>query len=139
MKQDDIVLLDRIRILIKEFSPFSGDIAILLKDIEKKFLVDFKNSILISRTVVENLLNRIFAGEMKSEIKNYRIGYMLGIMEFKNKLDNEIVLKINAIRSVCNFCIQPGNEVFRYDSTLIVKKLCDILEWYLSKYKKDNE
>lgn len=95
---------------------------------------DAASSLTKSRLVMEKLLLEIYTTEMGREPHKPMLGDMLADNQFTRKIERRICSRMNSIRDMGN--LGPhGEAVESSDAATVLDDLCEVLDWYLRKYR----
>ncbi|MCD4735848.1 MAG: DUF4145 domain-containing protein [Bacteroidales bacterium] len=101
----------------------------------KYIKTDPQGSLVKTRSILEIILNEIYIIEMEKDPKKPEIGTILNDNQFKKKIERNIATRMNSVRDMGNLGAH-GIEVKSNDASDILAFLCEIIDWYLRKYKE---
>ncbi len=120
----------RVSRIIEALSIYSEELGFALRYIQP----DASSSLTKSRIVLEKLLLRIYAIEMGQEPRKPLLGDMLLDNQFTRKIERRMLSRMNAIRDMAN--LGPHGEVVEpNDAARVLDDLCEVMNWYLSRYQ----
>jgi Domain of unknown function (DUF4145) len=119
----------RIRSLEKQLSEFSNELRFALRYIGS----DAASSLTKSRVVLEKLLVQVFKAETGREPRKPLLADMLSDNQFTRGLERRVLSRMNAIRDMANLGAH-GEVVNPSDASRVLGDLCDVLDWYLTRY-----
>jgi Domain of unknown function (DUF4145) len=119
----------RVRSLERRLSALAEELRLALQYIPS----DPGSSLTKSRVVLEKLLLRVYASEMAREPRKALLADMLADNQFTRRIERRVLSRMHAIRDLAN--LGPhGEPVQPSDARRVLDDLCEILEWYLSRY-----
>lgn len=95
---------------------------------------DAASSLTKSRVILERLVRQLYLVETGTEPTKSMLGQMLEDKRFARQIERRILSRMNAIRDMAN--LGPhGESVLSTDATRVLDDLCDVLDWYLRRYR----
>jgi hypothetical protein len=123
-------LESRIGKLEKGLPSFSQELRFAFGYIEP----DAASSLTKSRIVLEKLLVQVYTVEMGHEPRKPLLGDMLVDNQFTRRIERRILSRMNGIRDIGN--LGPhGEAVEPNDAARALDDLCEVLEWYVLRYR----
>jgi hypothetical protein len=122
-------VLDRITQLEQALRELGNQLTIAVKYIGS----DPHSSLTKSRTVLERLLQRLYARIMGHPPAKQMVGNILADKDFSSRLPSRIRARMNFIRELANAGVH-GGDITLEDAVRAICELVSVIEWYMDKF-----